>query len=149
MFWTQTSVFGPCPGSPNNPEQHNVRTGNYIYQLWHDQGGLVNTSNPQPNWRFCHLCDTLFWGGNAGHCWGNSYGYDPRQVTASYNYDNYWNTSFTQQYWRWCKNCSELYYQGPSGSSAGVCPLPGEQIRPPHQAGSGTIYTMFPSGLTF
>jgi hypothetical protein len=151
MFFTQVSVFAPCPGSPYNPGQHNTGSENYVYQMWHDESGLMNSSNPQPNWRFCDLCDCLFWAGNAGHCWGNQYGYGShQQISGSYNYDNYWASTIpgSQLYWRYCKNCSELYYQGPSGSSAGVCPLPAEQIRPPHEGGA-TIYTMFPSGSVF
>ena len=84
--------------------------------------GLVNTSDPQPNWSWCFACQGLYWTGNIGVCageWnGTAYLVHAKGQT---NYDMYFNTT-GQAYWEWCTNCSLLYYQGNSIDPVGACP---------------------------
>jgi hypothetical protein len=129
-----------------------LASGNYVYGLYNGISGLATTSNPQPNWRWCDQCQSLFWGGNGGTCWATK---GAHKAGSSTSYDIYFGVadpsapaSNPQPDWRYCNRCCMLYFQGASGSSNGVCSAPlGNSIANPggytttaHTAGSSTNY---------
>lgn len=149
MFWVAGKANSVCPGNGT----HGEGSGSYNYALYNSYTGLNNNSQPQPNWRWCHLCQGLFWGGDGGVCGGNNAaigapGIGPHAVGVT-SYDLYWNlgggsTSNPQPYWRWCQQCSLLFWAGPSGNDAGLCPISyqiGSLLE--HAAGSSTSYEMY------
>jgi hypothetical protein len=89
----------------------------------------------QRDWRWCHKCQGLYFGGNpspvcpAGGSHENvgsgNYGL-PHNVAAS--------DPHLQDDWRWCNKCQGLFFGGGLGSSR--CPAGGTHA-PPNQSGSG------------
>jgi hypothetical protein len=142
MWWTPGQSGSAC-ASPEAPDyRHGVGSGSYNYGLYNGIPGLVNTSDPQPNWRWCTACQGLFWGGDSGLCAGTGLN---SHVAGGTSYDLYFNTS-GQAYWHWCTNCSLLYWQGASGDTAGYCPAGiGDPGGTPHVGGS-TVYDIGWSG---
>lgn len=152
MWWTPGQSSSACEG-PDAPlrsdgfRSHVVGSGSYNYGLYNGMPDLVNTSDPQPDWRWCDYCQGLFWGGSGGHCAGMGFDAETNalapHVAGSTDYDVWFNTT-GQAYWRWCGLCSLLYWQGASGDTAGYCPSYVTEQDPegvgPHQAGSSTVY---------
>jgi hypothetical protein len=138
LWWADGSSLGACPG---NDTGHGIATGDYNYTVNYGRSGLNNSSDPQPDWRWCNQCYGLFWGGNGGSCWGNRHGAGPHNAGIT-NYDLFWNSSGidTQTNWRWCGNCSLIFWQGSSPTGTGSCAAAPSQG--PHWDGSDTIYQM-------
>jgi hypothetical protein len=143
MFWTPGASDSACSDT-NATRRHAVSSGSYNYGLYNGMGGLLNSSNPQPNWRWCTACQGLFWGGDTGIC--AAWGYSRRpHAPGGTSYDLYWgNGQGGQAYWRYCGLCSLLYWQGASGGGAGFCPSYPTEEQPnaigPHSVGSATVY---------
>jgi hypothetical protein len=100
----------------------------------------LGVDNPYPlqaqsNWRWCHKCQGLSFGGNAsqGPCpaGGN------HDHTGSGNYQLEMNTSIpaTQPGWEWCRKCQELAFA--FNGTPGPCPAGGNH----DHTGSG-MYTL-------
>lgn len=149
MFWTGDGNYGQCPKAPAGSHSHAAQAGNFDYYFSHNYPGLSNSSEPQPGWRFCNWCYTLFWGPAFQQaCWGDANGRGPHNNNFSYDYDVPWGLNGAQVTnpqgnWRWCSWCAELYYQGPSGSTGGVCPFG----LAAHVAGSARSYDVYHSGV--
>jgi hypothetical protein len=143
LWWAKNpSPSDACPGSGKTGE-HGLASGDYVYEVEYGVSGLNNSSDPQPDWRFCTNCCALFWGGFGGACWANRVGISPGPHTAgTTNYDLWWNGSGTdaQENWRFCGKCSVIFWQGSSQSGTGVCAAASGG---PHFDGSGTVYEMF------
>jgi hypothetical protein len=122
MWYTPGQSGSACASSASPHGKHAVASGSLNYGLHNGIPGLVNTSDPQPNWSWCFACQGLYWTGNIGVCageWnGTAYLVHAKGQT---NYDMYFNTT-GQAYWEWCTNCSLLYYQGNSIDPVGACP---------------------------
>lgn len=147
LWWTggggivicQARNYGPHVAAPNT----------YIYGVNHDIQNLVNTSNPQPDWRWCNYCSVLYWGGNQGYCAAaNDIGAFGVHHQGSYtSYDLSWQGPASpvygtqtdpQGYWRYCTNCSALFWPGPNTRQSGDCPaIPGT-----HHIGGPTNYNI-------
>jgi hypothetical protein len=146
MWWTLGQSSSACADTSNartQPYEHAVSSGSYNYGLYNGKSGLVNSSNPQPNWHWCSNCQGLFWGGDTGVCASGGADHIPH-VAGGTNYDLYWGSGQGgQAYWRWCGLCSLLYWQGASGSDGGYCPsyptLRDPDALGPH-AGGATVY---------
>lgn len=123
VMWYTPGQSGSACAYPHSGGRHAVASGSLNYGLHNSMPGLVNTSDPQPNWSFCSSCQGLFWTGNLGVCAGNWNGtVFSGHVTGRTNYDMYFNTT-GQAYWRWCTLCSLLYYQGSNSEApVGACP---------------------------
>jgi len=86
-------------------------------------------ANEQADWRWCHKCQGLFFGGNPGsHCPKGG----PHNSKGSGNYRLVQNTpgAHGQPKWRWCHKCQGLFFGGNPGSH---CPAGGAH----DAAGSG------------
>jgi hypothetical protein len=144
MWWTKGQSSSACAATNRPaPYTHAVSSGSYNYGLYNGMSGLVNSSNPQPNWRWCTNCQGLFWGGDTGVCASSGDSHQPH-VAGGTSYDLYWGPGQGgQTYWRWCQLCSLLYWQGASGSGGGYCPSYPTVRDPgaigPHEAGA-TVY---------
>ncbi len=95
--------------------------------------GLRFPGSGQSNWRWCHKCQGLFFGGHPGsHCPKGG----AHSSTGSGNYRLVKNTpSYPgQDNWRWCHKCQGLYFAGNPGSH---CPSGGAH----ENVGSGN-YTL-------
>jgi hypothetical protein len=147
MWWTPGESNSSCPGYNSPDGLHHVSNGSYAYVQY---SGSSNPGSPwQPNWRWCKLCQGMFWAGFTGVCNGNPEGgmNGPHNVgTTDYdveiNQSGYTAKSDPQTYWRWCGNCSLLYWQGASGNQAGACPAEentGGAVGK-HLAGSNSVY---------
>jgi len=142
MWWTAGRSSSVCANFNVTPNRHAVGSGSFNYGPYNGIAGLVSSSNPQPNWRWCNACQGLFWGGgNGGFCSGTG----STHVAGGTNYDLYWGSGQGgQAYWRWCGLCSLLFWPGASESIGGYCPSYRNTRDPqgigPHSAGSTTIY---------
>jgi hypothetical protein len=90
-------------------------------------------SNVQPDWRWCHKCQGLFFAGNPskGVCPADANAHDASQ---SGKYDVIFGETVAprpagpdtfgdlgqQGDWRWCSNCQGLFFAG--HNTHGVCP---------------------------
>jgi hypothetical protein len=150
MWWTAGKSGSHCAYDTvtQSNGQHASGSGGYDYGLYYNLTGLVNTSNPQPKWRFCTACQGLFFGGNGGRCaalgWAGTPG---AHVAGGTSYDLYWGGSPGQSDWHYCGNCSLLYFTQASDGVAGWCPwgigvmgTNGARNGEPHQLGSNTNY---------
>jgi hypothetical protein len=83
--------------------------------------GVASPSNEQPNWRWCHKCQGMFFGGNSGSVCPAGGAHD---ATGSGNYSVAHDTPAVhgQQDWRWCHKCQGMFFGGNPGS---VCPVGG------------------------
>jgi len=83
----------------------------------------------QTNWRWCHKCQGMYFGGSAtqGVCPAGG----QHDHTGSGNYDlaHDWAAAPGQSNWNWCNKCQGLHF----GGSPGVCPAGGAHST----AGSG------------
>ncbi len=144
MWWTPGQSNSACEG-PYAPlrsdgfKSHVVGGGSYNYGLYNGIPNLVNTSNPQPDWRWCDACQGLFWGGFPGHCAGK--GINPNTNTLSphtqggTSYDIYLNTT-GQAYWRFCGLCSLLRSTSVTVQAAGM------PRRPPGSSASNWVQVL-------
>jgi hypothetical protein len=107
---------------------------NYSYGLNHDLPNLVNTSNPQPFWKWCVNCSELYWGGLGAGPNGSCPYYAGQAGThlpgSNTSYDVEWQGPNGQAYgtndnpqgwWRYCTKCAALFWSGPNSNNAGVC----------------------------
>jgi hypothetical protein len=87
------------------------------------------SANEQSDWRWCHKCQGMFFGGNPGSVCPAGGAHDS---TGSGNYSLVQNTSAAhgQANWRWCNKCQGLFFAGNPGSR---CPAGGAHV----QVGSG------------
>ena len=96
------------------------------------------THNDQANWRWCHKCQGMYFGGNPGsHCpAGGSH-----DSTGSGNYRISHNmiVPYGQTNWRWCHKCQGMYFGGNPGSH---CPAGGSH----DSTGSGNYNLVENSG---
>src|SRR5262249_46366225 len=102
----------PCPtGGPHDS------TGSANYALVQ-----IPSFPSQDNWRWCHKCQGLFFGGNPGSFCPPGHQHDS---WGSANYSLVLNMpAFPGQHnWRWCRKCQGLFFAGNPGS---VCPTGGQ-----------------------
>ena len=58
LWWADGKSLGACPG---NDTRHGLAPGDYMYTVTCGvRSGLNNSSDPQPDWRFCSQCYGLF-----------------------------------------------------------------------------------------
>jgi hypothetical protein len=95
-------------------------------------GIVADTSVGQDNWRWCHKCQGLYFGGNPGPvCPAGG----AHENIGSGNYELVQNRIGApgQDDWRWCHKCQGLYFGGNPGP---ICPAGG-----PHEnVGSGNYF---------
>ena len=87
-----------------------------------DTSGAEALYPSQSNWRWCHKCQGLFFGGNPGPVCPAGGTHDK---TGSGNYSLLHNAAVAagqQANWRWCKKCQGLFFGGNPGP---VCPAGG------------------------
>jgi hypothetical protein len=128
LWWVEGQSHSACPSRDATDGLHWVGAGYYNYELYNNQAGLNNQSNPQPNWRWCKDCQGLFWGQSSSVCRGNSQG--THVFGSGTIYDLHWTppgppsgNDNPQQYWSWCGNCHLLFYSGEDVFiGGGVCP---------------------------
>jgi hypothetical protein len=104
-----------------------------VQQEWSELAGACMVPNVQDNWRWCHKCQGLFFGGNPGsHCPAGG----AHDSAGSGDYFLVLNTdgAFGQANWRWCHKCQGMFFGGNPGSH---CPAGGAH----DSAGSGN-YTL-------
>ena len=144
MWWAAGQSRSRC-ATPGLTE-HGYRTGAYNYDLYNGIGGLNNSSNPQPGWRWCSLCMGLFWGPSRNQlCMGDDGGGGAHVAGSGTIYDLYFNSDYGgQPYWRWCGACGLLFWADSSAPNAhaGWCPAIYVTGAESHVAGSGTDYSM-------
>jgi hypothetical protein len=69
----------------------------------------VNFSGGQPNWRFCHRCQGLWFSGAGGSGSCPAGGGHSREGSGNYVLTG--NGGIGGQYgWRWCQYCSGLWF---------------------------------------
>ena len=98
-------------------------------------GTVADFTVGQDDWRWCHKCQGMFFGGNPGsHCPAGG----PHDSTGSGNYDIVlnWTAAPGQDNWRWCHKCQGMFFGGNPGSR---CPTGGAHDR----AGSGDYKLIF------
>jgi Matrixin len=87
-----------------------------------DIAGIRALYPSQPEWRWCHRCQGLFFGGNAGpKCPAGG----AHEKVGSGNYQLAHNLTPTpgwQNDWRWCRKCQGMFFGGNPGSR---CPTGG------------------------
>jgi hypothetical protein len=148
LFWSNNGTdAGVCPASWPNP--HNLSgSGNYDVPILNEgDAGIVQT---QPGWRYCNLCQGLFWGNGqaSSHCPGNvetpyissgphAFG-SPTSYLMLYGADWTLPDPALQAGWHYCTACQGLFWPG-SGVNGGVCPV---NFSSPHKGG-GTNYLLF------
>ncbi|MFI7194920.1 hypothetical protein ACIBQ0_34770 [Nocardia nova] len=129
-FWSVPDAdAGLCPAGG----QH--RSTGELFRMAHSSFGPYEVG--QPDWRFCHKCCSLYFGGESPGLCSRDGG--PHEA-AGYNFQ----VPFTpgpvanpEQFWRFCIKCSCLFRQ----RDAGVCPRDhaahesaGWYFSPPHDA---------------
>ena len=78
-------------------------------------------TSPQPGWRWCSVCQGLFFAGHGtGACPAGGTGHD-ESGSGDYALDQA-PDSPGQHGWRWCNVCQGLFF---AGNGAGVCPAGG------------------------
>jgi hypothetical protein len=80
----------------------------------------------QSNWRWCHKCQGLFFGGNPGPVCPKGGAHDK---TGSGNYSLLHNAPIVpgqQSNWRWCNKCQGLFF---GGNPNPVCPAGGQHSK--------------------
>jgi Fungalysin metallopeptidase (M36)/Fungalysin/Thermolysin Propeptide Motif len=84
--------------------------------------GLPLPTTGQNNWRWCHKCQGLYFGGNPGsHCPAG--GAHDQTGSGDYLLSNNNPAYPGQDNWRWCKKCQGLYFAG--HATQGKCPAGG------------------------
>ncbi|WP_159440698.1 M36 family metallopeptidase [Mucilaginibacter sp. OK098] len=120
-MWMAFCKFGMGPAATSNGTQ---LTGN-----------VAKFTIGQNNWRWCHKCQGMYFGGSAtqGVCPAGG----QHDHTGSGNYDlvHDWAAAPGQNNWKWCNKCQGLHFAG----SAGVCPAGGAH----NVAGSGDYKLIF------
>jgi len=103
----------------------------------------------QRDWRWCHKCQGLYFGGNPGPVCPAA---GPHENVGSGNYGLPHNVAAPdanlQSDWRWCNKCQGLFFGGGVGGSR--CPAGGTHAAP-SQSGSGN-YSLphnVPNGYAF
>ncbi|MEJ7738624.1 MAG: M23 family metallopeptidase [Chitinophagaceae bacterium] len=119
------------------------------HPAWRPKAGELvvpnNIVTRQENWRWCHKCQGLFFGGalsgsgSVGKCSAGG-GHSPAN---SGNYILVENAALpgAQGNWRWCNKCQGLFFAGHTGSK---CPAGGEHSK----SGSGDYCAPFTSSNT-
>ncbi len=120
-MWAVFSRFGMGPQAASNGAQ---------------LSGIVGDKTVgQDNWRWCHKCQGMFFGGNPGsHCPAGG----AHSKTGSGNYDivKNWTAAAGQDNWRWCNKCQGMFFAGNPGSH---CPAGGAHSK----TGSGNYKLIF------
>jgi hypothetical protein len=146
-------------GSPNGVCQSNISqndgfrheiSGSSNYSVFNGQ--TTSSSGVQAGWRWCNLCDLLFWGpGNNSACPANigaivngETQIGPHTIGSATVYDLFYGGSGAgvQDNWRWCNLCEGIFW-GPrtyDGSCTGRLRNDGDSGG--HSFGSATNYEM-------
>jgi hypothetical protein len=106
-IWSAFAKFGTGPQATSNGAQLT--------------GIVADFTIGQDNWRWCHKCQGLYFGGNPGsHCPAGG----PHENVGSGNYDivHNWAAAPGQDGWRWCHKCQGMYFSVNPGSH---CPAGG------------------------
>jgi len=119
LFFGKTSN-GVCPRGGEHDSYYDPKNRGRDYSLIHDQSG-----DGQPNWRWCHKCQGLFFAGNgAGSCpAGGGHG-----QSGSGNYrllheaPRLVGDVDPDDTWRWCAKCQGLFTEK---DDKGDCPAGG------------------------
>jgi len=105
--------------------------GAFVTHYWRVDPRTV-LSMVQSDWRWCHKCEGLFFGGNPGSRCPAGGAHDS---AGSANYSLIQGvTAPGQSEWRWCRKCQGLWYAPNAGS---VCPAGG-----PHEAVGSWDYVL-------
>jgi hypothetical protein len=86
---------------------------------------------PQSNWRQCHKCYSLFYGGLGGSVCPAGGQHDYTGTPHNFSIDFVGDQTGGQVNWQWCRKCQGLFYAGASGQlqawgpSTGTCPAGG------------------------
>ena len=133
MFWTSSgNPSGVCPAEVG---AHHI-PGSSIYGLPHDGAKQGSAGNPgtlgvQIGWRWCGLCDALFWGSAVASttCPAkvdsmNTSGNQQHNISSATVYDMLFggwasNGVTLQQGWNYCTSCKGLFWG--QGKDAGLC----------------------------
>jgi len=128
MWWVPGVKNSVCPGNDID-STHAYGASYYNYSIYNGSG-YNGSTNPQGNWAWCNLCQSLFWGVSGSYCSGS--GVNPgngnhynHSVGSSTNYNlNYGDTgglSDLQPNWHWCVACHSLFYPKAGTLNGGVC----------------------------
>lgn len=133
MFWSSHGdPAGVCAAEDNAPHIPSSST----YGLPHDGASQGNAANPgtlgvQVGWRWCGLCEALFWGSAVADtlCPAkvdsfSSSGDQQHDISSGTVYDMLfggWASSGVtlQQGWNYCSSCKGLFWG--QGKDAGIC----------------------------
>ncbi len=91
----------------------------------------------QPDWRWCHKCQGLFFSGgqsSVGSCPAG--GQHEKGVSGNYNLAHNSPVALGQPDWRWCHKCQGLFFSG-GQEHVGSCPAGGQ-----HEKGVSGMYTL-------
>ncbi|GGJ74152.1 hypothetical protein GCM10010123_00130 [Pilimelia anulata] len=91
-----------------------------------DRPGAADRRTRQAEWRWCHKCQSLSYGGNQAASACPAGGTHDGSASANYLILHV-AAGGTQSDWRWCHRCQGMFYGG--ATTSGYCPVGGGHDR--------------------